>query len=908
MKDFKETLNMPTTNFPMRGNLSTKEVEIQKKWNNINLYQKVLEKNKDNTPFVLHDGPPYANGNIHIGHAFQKTLKDFVLRYHTMKGEYTPYIPGWDTHGLPIEQEVTKKGINRKEMSKSEFRKYCRKYALEQVEKQKEQFKRLGILGDWDNPYLTLHKSFEADQIRIFGKMVERGLIYKGLKPIYWSPSSESALAEAEIEYHDVQSKSIYFTFELLDNNKFPQNTKLLIWTTTPWTLPANLAVCANPTIDYVLIEVNNKDKYICAKNLLETLKQKLEFENVTILKEFKGTELEYLEYKHSLYDRKGLVILGDHVTDTDGTGLVHTAPGHGEDDYIVGKKYNLDILCPVDDKGFMMKESGKYEGMYYQKANDQIVEDLKNNNSLLRIDIITHSYPHDWRTKKPVIFRATPQWFASVKMIRKELLEQVEKTKWIPKWGETRIYNMLKDREDWVISRQRAWGVPIPIFYCENNEPILDINIINHISDLFLEHGSDIWYEWDSKDLLPKGYSNPNSPNNIFKKEEDIMDVWFDSGTSYSVLKRRGLKYPCDLYLEGADQHRGWFNSSLITSTASFNTAPYKRVVTHGFVLDGQGRKMSKSLGNIIDPLKVINQNGADLLRLWVASVDYQADVRISNDLINQVSEKYRKIRNTLRFLIGNLHEYNPKTDYVAYSMRGNLNRAITLRLNEVTNKVIDLYENYQFDKILTVLMPFIINELSSFYLDFTKDILYIESKDNFERKAIQSTIYDVTMTLLKLLTPLIPHTTSEAYSYLEFEKLEDIYLEDMPKKKEFKDEELLNAYNTFMIFRDKVLKKIEEARDNKIIGKSFEAHLKVTLNDEDYNSLNKLDILKNLNQILIVSKLDYKLTKETTIEVLKAEGHICARCWQIVDQVDEDELCKRCRKVVDDYENTHS
>ncbi|CCV64446.1 Isoleucyl-tRNA synthetase [Alteracholeplasma palmae J233] len=898
--DFKDTLLMPKTDFPMRGNLGVNEINIQEYWKKIDLYKKVLEQNKDNEPFILHDGPPYANGDIHVGHAFQKTLKDFVLRYQTMKGRYVPYIPGWDTHGLPIETAVTKKGINRKEISRSEFRKHCREFALQQVERQKAQFMRIGILGDWDNPYLTLDKSFVSDQVKIFSQMVARGLIYKGLKPIYWSPSSESALAEAEIEYHDKQSKSIYFTFKLTDKKKF-KDTSLIIWTTTPWTLPANLAVSVHPTMNYNHILVDGK-KYIVAEALLGSLKDKLSFNSVEVLDTFKGQTLENLTYKHPIFDRTSPIILGEHVTDTDGTGLVHTAPGHGEDDYIVGKKYNLDILCPVNETGMMTNEAGKYEGLFYEKANDAIIEDLKETNSLLRVDTITHSYPHDWRTKKPVIFRATPQWFASVKMIREELLKEVEKTTWLPKWGEVRIGNMLKDREDWVISRQRAWGVPIPIFYAENETPILDSKVIDHVADLFLEHGSDIWYEWDAKDLLPKGYKNVDSPNNQFKKEVDIMDVWFDSGTSYSVLKRRNLPFPADLYLEGADQHRGWFNSSLITSTAAFNQAPYKAVVTHGFVFDGQGRKMSKSLGNVVDPLVVMKQKGADLLRLWVANVDYQSDVRISNEMMDQVAEMYRKIRNTLRFMVGNLNDFDPKKDYVGYSMRGQINRAITIDFRYLINDILNAYENYEFDKVSRLVVPFITNEISAFYLDYTKDILYIEKANNFERRAIQSTIYDMTMGLLKVLTPIIPHTTSEVYSYLPFEKLEDIYLEKMPTKNEFKDENLMNNYRAFRDLRENILKQLELARDQKIIGKSLQAEVDLTITKALHETLEQLDALKNLHQLLIVSKVNITIGENVDILVKKANGHVCARCWNIVSNVNSDELCSRCEKALEE------
>src|SRR5690625_100482 len=537
--EIKDTLLMPKTNFPMRGNLGVREIEFQKKWKDMDLYNKVLEKNKDNTPFVLHDGPPYANGDIHIGHALQKTLKDFVLRYKTMSGYFVPFVPGWDTHGLPIENEVIKRGTKRDDLSISAFREKCDEFAKEQVLKQKDQFMRLGILGEWDNPYLTLDNSYIADQLNVFAKMTKEGLIYRGLKPVHWSPSSESAFAEAEIEYKDKVSKSIYVLFPLENEDNELKDANLLIWTTTPWTLPANLAISVHPNMNYLLVNTN-KGKIILVETLLESLKTKLNLENVEIIKKYNGKELENKKYKHPLYDRVSPIILADFVTDTDGTGLVHTAPGHGEDDYLAGIKYDLEILSPVDSKGHMTEESGRYNGMFYKKANNEIIEDLKELNLVLLEEDITHSYPHDWRTGKPIIFRSTPQWFLSIDPLREKLLNEVKNINWTPKWGEVRLGNMIESRGDWVISRQRVWGVPLPIFYAENGTPILDENIIKHVSNLVREHGINIWYEWDSLDLLPEGYKNENSPNNIFEKETDIMDVWFDSGTSYEVLKER--------------------------------------------------------------------------------------------------------------------------------------------------------------------------------------------------------------------------------------------------------------------------------------------------------------------------------------------------------------------------------
>ncbi len=893
--DYKNTLLMPKTDFQMRGNLGVREVEFQQRWKDIDLYNKVLEQNKDSVPFILHDGPPYANGDIHIGHTLNKVLKDFVLRYQTMIGKYVPYIPGWDTHGLPIETALSKKGINRKEMPLVEYRKLCQKFASEQVARQKFQFERLGILGDWDHPYITYDKEFESSQIKLFAKMADRGLIYKGLKPVYWSPSSESALAEAEIEYQDKQSTSVYVAFPTYEGKGLLKDAAYIIWTTTPWTLPANLAISVHPRFNYQVVLVKDK-KYVVGETLLNEVATLLGWEDVKVLGTLKGQELEFAQYKHPLYDRISPIIVGDHVTDTDGTGLVHTAPGHGEDDYRIGRTYGLDILCPVDDKGFMTEEAGQFAGMYYEVANEAIVKALDERHVLLRQDKFMHSYPHDWRTRKPVIFRATPQWFASIDKLKDELLDQVKKVEWLPLWGEVRISNMITGREDWCISRQRAWGVPIPAFYAEDNEPILDQEVLLHISDLFGEFGSDVWYEREAKDLLPKGFSHPGSPNGIFRKETDIMDVWLDSGTSHSVLESRGLPYPADLYLEGSDQYRGWFNSSLTTGVAAYGVAPYKKVVSHGWVLDGQGKKMSKSLGNTVDPLIIMKQQGADLLRLWVATVDYQSDVRISQDVMNQISEGYRKIRNTFRFMLGNLDGFNPEKEYIGYSMRGNLNRVMTLKYKALVKQVLEAYETYAFDRVYRSVVPFMTNDLSAFYLDYTKDILYIAKENDFERKSIQSTLYDMTLGLLKLLTPVIPHTTSEAYLLLPYKEKEDVYLEHMPQVGNDLDQHLLEAFETFDEMRQVILKKLEEARELKIIGKSLAAKLDLVVTKTQMKAIDTLDM--DIHQVLIVSKVDMILGDKFDVKVSKADGHTCDRCWNIVDHVHENGLCERCSK----------
>ncbi|PTJ87596.1 isoleucine--tRNA ligase, partial [Staphylococcus hyicus] len=665
--DYKETLLMPKTKFPMRGGLPNKEPQIQAEWEEKQLYEKMLKKNEGNTPFILHDGPPYANGNLHMGHALNKILKDFIVRYKTMQGFYTPFVPGWDTHGLPIEQALTKKGVKRKEMSTADFRKKCEAFALEQIELQKKDFKRLGVNGDFNNPYITLKPEYEAAQIRLFGEMADRGLIYKGKKPVYWSPSSESSLAEAEIEYHDKRSASIYVAFDVKDaKGTVDDDAKFIIWTTTPWTLPANVAITVHPELTYVQMSVEGQ-KYVIAEALVDSVADALEWNKETVVREkaFKGSELEYVETAHPFIDRVSLVINGTHVTTDAGTGCVHTAPGHGEDDYIVGQKYGLEVISPVDDKGVFTEEAGQFAGMFYDKANKEITTLLTEKGALLKLNFITHSYPHDWRTKKPVIFRATPQWFASISKVREDILDAINETMFKVDWGKTRIYNMIRDRGEWVISRQRVWGVPLPVFYAENGDTIMTKETVNHVADLFEKHGSNIWFERDAKDLLPEGFMHEGSPNGVFTKEEDIMDVWFDSGSSHrGVLEgRQELSYPADMYLEGSDQYRGWFNSSITTSVATRGISPYKMLLSHGFVMDGEGKKMSKSLGNVIVPDTIVKQKGADIARLWVCSVDYLADVRISEEILKQVADVYRKIRNTLRFLLGNVSDYNPDT-----------------------------------------------------------------------------------------------------------------------------------------------------------------------------------------------------------------------------------------------------
>ena len=908
--EFKDTLLMPKTDFPMRGNLPNREPQIEQKWYEEELYQKVLEKNKTKKTFILHDGPPYANGNIHMGHALNKILKDFIVRYKSMDGFYSPYIPGWDTHGLPIEQALTNnKKVNRKEKTVAEFRELCKEYALEQIESQKGQFKRLGVLGDWDNHYMTLDQNYEAQQILIFGKMVKEGLIYKGLKPIYWSPSSETALAEAEIEYQDKKSPSVYVAFKVADGKGvLSGDEEFVIWTTTPWTLPGNLGIAVNAELDYAVVAVADR-KFIIAKELLTGIASELGWKDYEILRSIKGSQLEYLTAKHPLFDRESLVILGDHVTLEAGTGLVHTAPGHGEDDFIVGRQYNLEVLCPVDHRGYLTKEAHEFAGLYYEDANKAIGQKLEELNALLGLKIITHSYPHDWRTKKPIIFRATEQWFASIEGLKAQMMEQIKEVNWLPTWGEVRLGNMVKDRADWCISRQRVWGVPIPVFYAEDGEAILDDTVIQHVANLFAEKGSNIWFELDAKELLPAGFTHPGSPNGQFRKETDIMDVWFDSGASHhSVLVDRHLPYPADLYLEGSDQYRGWFNSSLSTGVAMTGQVPYKTLVSHGFVLDAQGRKMSKSIGNVIDPLKLIKTFGADIVRLWVASVDYQSDVRISDDMMKQVAESYRKMRNTFRFLLGNLHGFNPETELLAYEELNEVDQYMVVRLNDFVTRIKKAYEEYRFDDIFKMTNNYIANDLSAFYLDFTKDILYIEAKDSQARRSIQTVLYHHTMNMVRLLTPIIPHTAEDVYSHIPGAQQASVYLTEMPTVQTYANATTLtNKWNQVLTIRQSVLKALEAARDAKIIGKSLTAAVKLYVNDEFANLLSSIDA--NLQQIFIVSELiitqepaptDAEHFEGVAIVVKAAEGNTCDRCWQIVQDVNEQGICLRCSSVV--------
>ena len=896
--NYKETLLMPETSFQMRGNLPENEKLQREKWEEMDLYNKVREKNKGKTPFILHDGPPYANGNIHIGHAMNKILKDFVNRYKMMSGYDMIYIPGWDTHGLPIEQAVTNSGVDRKSMGKAEFRALCEKYAYEQIEKQMVGFKELNVLADWEHPYITLQKEMEARQIEVFAEMAKKELIFKGLKPVYWSPSSESALAEAEIEYHDRKDPSIFVAFPVVEgNDKVKVGDNLVIWTTTPWTLPCNTGIAISEKFDYAKVKVEDK-YYIVANELLDSLAKEFNWENYEVVDVFSGSEFKGVKYKHVFMDRIAPVIDGFHVTLDAGTGLVHIAPMYGADDFIIGKEYGLEMVNGIDDQGVLNELSGPFSGLFFEDANKAVTVKLDELGVLLKLKFITHSYPHDWRTKKPIIFRATKQWFCSIDKIRDDLLNELENNvKFHTEWGKKRLYNMIHDRGDWCISRQRVWGVPIPIFYNEDGSEIVDYDVMMHVADLFREYGSNVWFEREAKDLLPEGYTNPASPNGNFTKEEDIMDVWFDSGSTWNgVLREQGLPYPSDMYLEGSDQYRGWFNSSLICGVAVTGKAPYKELVSHGFTLDGNGNKMSKSLGNVIVPADMVRLHGSDILRLWVASTDYTEDVRISDDLIKQVKESYRKIRNTYKFMLGNLKDFDYTKDSIKYEDMPYYDKYMMNELNKFTKNVLEEYNGYNFQNVYKLVNNFVSFTLSNFYLDFTKDILYIEKADSLVRRSVQTVLYNILNNEVKLLAPILPYTSEEVYSLLPHTE-ESVHLTDMPEVVEYSDsKEVEELFSLFFELKDKVNKKLEEARNEKLIGSALEAVVKINL-DAKYNEV-KEKLGSYLHQLFIVSKVEYTTDGEEVV-VEKSTGEKCNRCWNYVDHLNGD-ICDRCHNII--------
>ena len=917
--DYAKTLNLPKTSFKMKANLAQKEPLTLRDWKKAEIYEKSL---KEGAPFfVLHDGPPYANGDIHIGHALNKILKDIILKYKRLRGYNAPYIPGWDTHGLPIEWKIMEElGEKAKNMTPLQIRQECKKYALKWVEKQKEGFKRLGILGNWDNPYITLRPEYEAEQLKVFKQIYENGYIYKGLKPVYWSPTTETALAEAEIEYKDVTSHSIYVKFEGekdLTDKLGVDEASILIWTTTPWTLPANLGVFLHPEFDYGLYKTE-KGNLVVAKDLAEDVFKTLDL-SYELLKEFKGTELEYTHYQHPFLDRKGLVMNADYVTIDAGTGAVHTAPGHGADDYNYSLKYNIGILSPVDDKGHMTKEAGKYEGMFYAKASKAIVEDLTESGHMLYHTTFVHSYPHDWRSKKPVIFRATEQWFISIDEsdIRENAIKALENVEFVPSWGKNRIGSMLETRPDWTISRQRVWGVPIPLFYNRaTDEVIYEPEIMDRIIELVKKEGTDIWWKYEAKEIIGDELLEKYNLKDVdIRKERSIMDVWFDSGVSHrSVLVPRNLPRPADLYLEGSDQHRGWFQSSLLTSIASTKDAPYKRILTHGFTMDGQGRKMSKSLGNTILPKDITEKYGADILRLWVSSVDYREDVRISENILQQMSDAYRRIRNTARFLMGNLNNFDYANDKVDYKDMFEIDKWAMHKLEELKEKTTEYYDKYEFYSLFQEITYFCSMEMSSFYLDIVKDRLYCEGTTSIERRSAQTVLTEVLKVLVRIISPVLSFTADEIWERIPeaLKEEESVHLSKwIEANPEYLNEELAKKWDKIARLRREVNKKLEAERQTGLIGHSLDARVLLNIANAEYSFIK--DYTENeVSDLFIVSQVKFvndnlaeSEIEGISISVEKASGEKCERCWKYDEEVGHDhnhsDVCPRCASVLE-------
>lgn len=925
-EDYNKTLNLPKTDFPMKAGLPQREPQQLKKWDEEGLYEALMKKNEGKPVYVLHDGPPYANGDIHLGTALNKVLKDVIVRYKNMSGFKAPYVPGWDTHGLPIERKaIDKVGLDRRSDDPVDFRGHCRDFALSHVKIMTEQFKRLGVVGDWENPYRTLNPEFEAKQIEVFGEMALKGYIYKGLKPVYWCAHDETALAEAEIEYSEDPCNSIYVKFEVTDDRDKlyklgakPGRTYFVIWTTTTWTLPGNVAICLGPRFDYAVVEAGD-EYYVVAEELVAPTMEAGGIEDYKVLGTVKGSELEYAKAKHPFLDRESLVIVGDHVTLESGTGCVHTAPGHGAEDYQVCQNYDgIPVIVPVDAKGRLTSEAGPFEGLTTEKANGVIAASLKESGALFALKKIIHQYPHCWRCKNPVIYRATEQWFCSVDDIKEKTCEAIRGVKWIPQWGEDRITGMVRDRSDWCISRQRLWGVPIPIFYCKKcGKELITRESIESVAEHFRKEGSDAWFKYDASQLLPAG-THCECGCTEFTKESDVMDVWFDSGCSHAAVltTRDDLKWPADLYLEGNDQHRGWFQSSLLTSVAWRGEAPYKSVLTHGMVIDLEGRKMSKSLGNGIAPSDIINKYGADILRLWVASSDYQTDVRISNEILKQLSEAYRKIRNTARFILGNLGDFDPDRDGVGFDELLPLDKWAIYRLDDLIAKVRTAYENFEFHIVYHAIHDFCVVDMSNFYLDVLKDRLYVEKADSASRRAAQTVIYAVLDALCRMTAPVLAFTSEEIWSFMPHSASHDtgsVMFNDMPSPSGRKfDEEFTSRWARLHEIRDDVKMALEQARAAKFIGGSLDAQ--VTLHCSDKAEFERLkadtDELASLFIVSGVKVLDggegkYKGASGISLTVERAEGEKCARCWVYSDAVGKDEkhptLCARCAKIVE-------
>ena len=916
-QDYGKTLNLPSTEFPMRGNLPENEPKTKAEVFDQGLYEKMLKKNEGHKTYILHDGPPYANGEIHMGHALNKVLKDTVNRFKSLQGYQTIYIPGYDTHGLPTEKKAIQAlGINRDEISVSKFRDTCKDFALGYVDKQTEGFKRLGVLGDWEHPYITLQPELEANQIKIFAEMYKKGYIYKGLKPVYWCTDCETALAEAEIEYQDCDTMSIYVKFPVQDGKGVLDNdTFIVIWTTTPWTLPGNTGITVGGEYEYSVVDTG-KEKLLMATSLVDEVMNLVGITDYKTVKTVNGTELDGILCKHPFLDRTSKVVLGSDDTvavelDT-GTGAVHTAPSYGKEDYLCGIKNGLDIIVTVDGKGYQTEGAGPFAGMYYEKSNDAIINWLDENGYLLRKEKINHSYPHCWRCKNPIIFRATDQWFASVNDFKEETLKAIKDVKWTPTWGEERISSMVKDRNDWCISRQRTWGVPIPIFYCkECGKEYATNESFEKVSKIFREKGSNAWFDLDEKELMPEGAVCEHCGSHEFKKETDIMDVWFDSGSTYEgVLVERGLPFPADLYLEGHDQYRGWFQSSILTSVATKGVAPYKAILTHGWVVDAQGMKMSKSLGNGISPQEIIDEYGADILRLWVLSSDFKSDVSISRDILKQISEAYRKIRNTARYILGNTSEFDPDNK-VEYKDMEEIDKWALSRLNKLVKDCTENYENFNFHLVYHDVNQFCVTDMSNFYLDIIKDRLYTSKKDSTERRSAQTAMYIILDALVKIVAPMICFTAEEIWKYMPHtknEQVESVMLSDWPEVvAEYDNEELEQKWNHILELKELVAKELEVARAEKVIGHSLNAKVTLFANKKEYEFLKENKEL--LTTVFIVSALDIKENERKDdvkigVKVEVAEGQKCERCWKYSTEVGENKehptLCHRCAEAI--------
>ncbi|MCX5657168.1 MAG: isoleucine--tRNA ligase [Candidatus Omnitrophica bacterium] len=927
--DYKNTLNLPKTEFSMKANLPQKEPEFLKFWEEKDIYSKIRQQAKDRPKYILHDGPPYANGDIHLGHALNKTLKDIVVRFYSLRKKDSPFIPGWDCHGLPVEHQLFKElGITKYEIDQVEFRKKAREYALRYVDIQKEEFKRLGILADFEHPYLTLDPCYEAEIIRSFARLLEKGFIYKGVKPVNWCISCETALAEAEVEYAPHTSPSIFVKFEIANKGKFnfSEKASFLVWTTTPWTLIANVAVAVSPDLEYCLVKTD-KGVLVIAESRITVIAEKFKLGNYSVMEKVMGSDLEGVELLHPLFERTSKVILADFVSKDEGTGCVHIAPGHGEEDYKAGRKYKLGVLMPVDNKGLFTKEAGKFAGLEVFAANSKIIKELKDKAVLLGEELLEHSYPHCWRCKRPVIFRATAQWFINVdhKNLRSKAKEVAGQIKWFPSIGENRIMGMLETRPDWCLSRQRYWGVPIPVFYCRDcEEPLLDTKIIEYVAELVKKAGSNVWFEKKEVELLPLNTKCKKCNGENFRKETDIVDVWFESGVSHqAVLKEdEGLSFPADLYLEGSDQHRGWFQSSLLTSVGMKGVAPFKAVLTHGFVVDGEGRKMSKSLGNVISPQDIINKFGADVLRLWTISSDFGDDIKVSEEIIDRVCDVYRKWRNTAKFILGNLYDFDPNRDKVSYGDLLEIDKWALAKAENLLNESLISYETFDFHKIYRLIYHFCLIDMSAVYLDILKDRLYTFGASSLERRSAQTVIYEILNVLLALWLPLMPFTAEEIWKYMpkedKYKGVISVHMFELRDvNRQWFDDSLLKEWELLLKIRDIVMRAIEKIRTDKIIGDSLESEVIFYVSDEKlYRYLMKYK--SELAAIFLVSEAriekidkippdsfrDEDMVPGFGVEVYRAKGSKCPRCWNYSSSVGSDDeypgLCPRCASVL--------